>query len=229
MARQLSLDGGTGASPAATTLTAATTAQPLSVTPPSVPAPPGRPDRRPETVQPAAASIMTPPPTTAPAQPDTPQMAESRPALPTLGLTLPDLAGAPEVPQTVATAPAAGTPPPPEAFMTLQPRVPTTTSRMTLAASTGVRPTPSAPPPSSWMAQEIAATAATASTDGLATAPAETEEEAPGASADPLPTQTGEPEPIAAGAVPTSAIPTTMIRNLDAYQTMAQTMIRSAG
>ena len=225
VARHLAMDGGTGAAPDATTMTAAGT-----VVPPSVPAPPGRPDRRPETGQPAAAQIvMTPAPTATPTQPDTPEVAESRPPMPALGLTLPDLAGTAVAGQLAGVAPTAGTPPPPEAFMALQPRVPTTTSRMTLAASTGVRPTPSAPPTSSWMAQEIAATAAAPSTDGLASGGADADEPAPDTSADPMRTDAGESHPIASGALPTQAIPTTMMRNLDAYQTMAQTAVRSAG
>lgn len=228
VARHLAMDGGTGVSPDATTMTAATT-----VMPPPVPAPPGRPDRpdrRPEMAHPATAPIVaTPSPIGAPAQPDATQTAESRPVMPALGLTLPDLAGTAATAQSAAAPTTGGTPPPPEAFMPLQARVPTTTSRMTLAASTGVRPTPSAPPTSSWMAQEIAATAAAPSTDGLATAAADADEETPGASVDPIGTDAGEPDPIAAGALHPGAIPTTMMRNLDAYRTMAQTMAASAG
>ncbi len=227
-ARQLAA-GGSPATQAGTMASADTVAPPAAPLP-TVPPPPNRPgatdplrlDTPATGAQVAAApapaeTIVTPLPEPAVVEP-----AGTTTAVPALALALPELASGPSSAQTAEAAPVAGSPPPPEAFMALPARVPTTTSRMTLATSAGIRPTPSVQPASSWVAQEIAATLAappTPSPSAAATDPADgaarrMDESRPAAGSLP-----GSDVPVQ---MPTSAVPAAMMRNLDAYRTMAQ-------
>ena len=162
-----------------------------------------------------------------PFAPDVPPGASPAPdggalPVPSLALTLPALADPERAGQFADSIPATHVPPPPEAFMALPARVPAAPSRMAtmpLAQS----PLPSAPAASPWLAQEIVASIDAA----LAQAPPATgregspaSDEAMAADEDGVPPG-GEPPPALAP-LPPGAVPAAMMRNLDAYRSMAQ-------